>query len=139
MVAVARHLNYHSLDSDGKAIVNLGLNSILDLSFQYPAAQTKLFQRDQRKQLNVLFLPKKYPVEAYDYIKELLSSLNNCYNKHKSKDTNWANIYKELKRLDNIYGHKLNTSHNDTSFCIYFLLCILFIEIQNVKVYHFCY
>ncbi|KAI8985869.1 hypothetical protein BDB01DRAFT_834656 [Pilobolus umbonatus] len=40
--------SYHSLDSNGKAIVTFGLNSILDLSFKYPAAQAKLFKRKQR-------------------------------------------------------------------------------------------
>lgn len=42
-----------------------------------------------------------------------------------SKESNWANIYKELKYLDNLYDHELDPAHNDTSFCVYFLLQIL--------------
>ncbi|KAG1055814.1 hypothetical protein G6F43_002252 [Rhizopus delemar] len=72
-----------------------------------------------------LFPPKTYPVDSYDYIKELLSSLISYYNKHNSKKTSWTNIYKELKRLDNIYDHELDTIHNNTSFCVHFLLHIL--------------
>ncbi|KAI9357550.1 hypothetical protein BD770DRAFT_410863 [Pilaira anomala] len=36
--AVTLRQSYHSLDSNGKAIITLGLNSILDLSLKYPAA-----------------------------------------------------------------------------------------------------
>ncbi|KAI8066060.1 hypothetical protein BDF21DRAFT_402162 [Thamnidium elegans] len=43
--AVTLRPDYHSLDSDGNAIVILGLNSILDL--WYPTAQAKLFKRNQ--------------------------------------------------------------------------------------------
>ncbi|KAG1458793.1 hypothetical protein G6F56_006310 [Rhizopus delemar] len=70
--AVTLRQSYHSLDSNGKAIITLGLNSILDLSFKYPTT-----------------------------------------------------IYKELKRLGNIYDHELDISHNDTSFCVHFLLQIM--------------
>ncbi|GAA5813406.1 hypothetical protein MFLAVUS_006884 [Mucor flavus] len=123
--AVTLRQSYHSFDFNGKAIITLGLNSILDLSFKYPAAQAKLFKRNQRKQLDALFPSKTYPVDSYDYIKELLASLNGCYNKNKSKEANWTTIYKELKRLDNIYDHERDISHNDTGFCVHFLLHIM--------------
>lgn len=68
--AVTLRSNYYSLDSGGKAIVTLGLNSILDLGFRYPAAQAELLKKNQRQELNALFPPKRYPVDSYDYIKE---------------------------------------------------------------------
>ncbi|RCI03070.1 hypothetical protein CU098_012150 [Rhizopus stolonifer] len=86
--AVTLRQSYHSLDSNGKAIITLGLNSILDLSFKYPVGQAKLFKRNQRKQLDALFPSKTYPIDSYDYIKELLASLKGCYNKNKSKEAN---------------------------------------------------
>ena len=44
---------------------------------------------------------------------------------NKNKNTNWPTLYKELKRLANIYDHDLDASNNDTSFCLDFLLQIL--------------
>ncbi|KAI9260412.1 hypothetical protein EDC94DRAFT_520558, partial [Helicostylum pulchrum] len=53
--AVTRRNNYHAIDSNGKAIVTLGLNSIMDLSFKYPAAQSTIYNQIQRQQLNALY------------------------------------------------------------------------------------
>jgi hypothetical protein len=123
--ALSRRAKFNSLDSHGKAIVSLGLNSILDLSFPFPQAQSVLFERLQWKQLRARYAPKKYNVDEYRHILEPLSPIANVYNKKSSFDKNWVNLYKALKKLDNEYDSNIEPDHNDTSFCIQLLLYVL--------------
>lgn len=77
--AIKKRAQYHSINCNGKAIVTLGLNSILDLSFDHPAAQVILFSRQQRHQLKTRFPNKCYPVEHYQYIKIAFQSIMKMY------------------------------------------------------------
>ncbi|KAI9356691.1 hypothetical protein BD770DRAFT_389921 [Pilaira anomala] len=82
----ALHLRqrYHSLDIQDKAILSLGLNSILDLSFSKLDAQGKLFERSQWKQLRDRYPPKKYNVDYYTHLLKPLSSIRGIYDRKKS-------------------------------------------------------
>ncbi|KAL9555501.1 hypothetical protein PS6_002816 [Mucor atramentarius] len=117
--------NYHSVDVQSKAIVLLGLNSILGLSFKHPDAQTAFFHRAQWKQLRAHYPLKKYNVGDYTHISEFFSSIRDRYNKKKSFDVNWLNLYKELKRLDAKYDPNIEATHNDLNFCVHLMLQIL--------------
>lgn len=72
-----------------------------------------------------MFPPKKYDIETYNYIKDLLASIRTCYNSKKSKEANGINVYEEVKRLEAKYDSEVDTKHNDTNFCLKFLLQIM--------------
>ncbi|KAG2199988.1 hypothetical protein INT47_000338 [Mucor saturninus] len=57
--------DYHHLDFNAKAIISLDLNSILDLSYKYPDAQSTLFNNRQWLHLQRTNKPKKYVSEEY--------------------------------------------------------------------------
>ncbi|CAO3693081.1 unnamed protein product [Rhizopus stolonifer] len=123
--AVNLRQNYHQLDANEKAIVMLGLNSIIDLSFKYPAAQSPLFNNKQWYQLQKKYKPKKYNTGVYSDIKTLLQPIFASYSQSKSFDQNWKNIYIKAKELAAQHDSELDTDKNDVSFSIYFILQIL--------------
>ncbi|KAG1472311.1 hypothetical protein G6F56_001610 [Rhizopus delemar] len=90
---------YHDLDSNGKAIVSLGLNSILDLSYEHPDAQSTLFNNRQWLHLKRTNKPKKYVSTKYTYISEILTPMFKAYNLAKTSDENWNAIYVQCKKL----------------------------------------
>ncbi|KAI8080629.1 hypothetical protein BDF21DRAFT_324987, partial [Thamnidium elegans] len=57
--AIYNRAEYHSATADNKAIVSLGLNSFIDLSFTYPKSQSILLTSLQWKELRKLYQPKK--------------------------------------------------------------------------------
>ncbi|KAI8988751.1 hypothetical protein BDB01DRAFT_888721 [Pilobolus umbonatus] len=111
---------YHSLDVHGKAIISLGSNSVSDLSFSNPDPQTKCFERLQWKQLRTRYPPKKYNIDAYTHLLEPLSSIRGTYDRKKSFDTKWLNLYMEFKRLNSNYDPNIQAEH-----CIHLLLQIM--------------
>lgn len=86
--AIDLHRNYHALSTNGKAIVSLGLNSTLDLSFDHPQSQSTLFNNRQWKASRKRYSKKNYIDEDYSAIAPLLDPLMRCYNEKKSFETN---------------------------------------------------
>ncbi|KAI8887808.1 hypothetical protein K501DRAFT_268422 [Backusella circina FSU 941] len=73
---------YHSFDVQGKAIVSLGLNSIIDLSFNHPEAQATFFGRHQWRRLR--YSSKKYSIDTYISLLEPLDSICKIENNSKN-------------------------------------------------------
>ncbi|KAG1166505.1 hypothetical protein G6F36_012918 [Rhizopus arrhizus] len=90
---------YHDLDSNRKAIVSLGLNSILDLSYKYPDAQSTLFNNRQWLHLKRTNKPKEYVSTEYAYISEILKPIFKAYNPAKTSDENLKALYVQTKTL----------------------------------------
>lgn len=67
MVAVNLRQNYNHLDSN-KAVVSLGLNSIIDLSSYYTVTQAPLFHHKQRTQLQTIC--HKYLKKAQERVED---------------------------------------------------------------------
>ncbi|KAI8051704.1 hypothetical protein BDF21DRAFT_482123, partial [Thamnidium elegans] len=82
--AVNIRADYHSLTTDNKAIVSLGLNSIVDLNFTYLNSQPTLFTSQQWKELRKLYQPKYYNVDEYNQILPILRPVFAAYNEKKS-------------------------------------------------------
>jgi hypothetical protein len=118
---------YHSLSTHKKAIVSLGLNSIIDLSFAFPGSQSILMKSQQWSELRKKFKPKAYDVADYMYIKEVLQPVVKIYQGKHTVHVNWLNMYKKIKALESQYDPELNPSNKDVSFCLYLLLQVLLI------------
>lgn len=116
---------YHDLDSNGKAIVSLGLNSILDLSYEHPDAQSTLFNNRQWLHLKRTNKPKIYVSTKYTYTSEILTPMFKAYNLAKTSDENWNAIYVQCKKLAEQNDPEIDVSKKDISFCIHFMLQIL--------------
>ncbi|KAG0743931.1 hypothetical protein G6F57_005860 [Rhizopus arrhizus] len=86
---------------------------------------TNFCERSQWKQLRVRYPPKKYNVGDYTHLLQPLSSIRGIYDRKKSFDANWLNLYKELKRLNNDYDPNIQAEHSDLNFCIHLLLQIM--------------
>lgn len=125
--AVNLHPQYHSLVANNKAIVSLGLNSILDISFTYPDSQSTLFTSQQWDELRRKYKPKKYNTSEYAHIKPILAPIFKEYSDKKTTDANWINMYKQVKSLEKTHDPELSPDNNDISFCIYFILQTLLI------------
>lgn len=110
---------HHNLDSNGKAFVSLGLNSILDLSYEYPDAQSTLFNNRQWLYLKRTNKPKEYVSTEYAYISKILKPIFKTYNPAKTSDSNWKALYVQAKTLA-----EQNDPEKDISFCIHFMLQI---------------
>lgn len=119
-----RH-NYHLLTAYNKAIVMLGLNYIIDLSFIYPNSQSTLFTSQQWDELRKKYKPKKYNSDEYSHIPSIINPIFMAYNEKKPFQTNWINMYKQVKLLEQEYDPELDPSCGDIFFCVYFVLQIL--------------
>ncbi|KAI7892251.1 uncharacterized protein EV154DRAFT_550831 [Mucor mucedo] len=119
--------DYHHLDSNEKAIVSLGLNSILDLSHTYPDAQSTLFNNRQWLHLQRTNRPKKYVSEEYAYISNIIQPIFKAYNPAKTSDQNWTAIYIQAKKLAEQNDPEIDISKKDISFCIHVMLQILMV------------
>jgi hypothetical protein len=125
--AVNLHPQYHSLTTNNKAIISLGLNSILDTSFTYPDSQSTLFTSQQWGELRRKYKPKKYNTSEYAHIKPILAPIFKAYSDKKTTEASWMNMYKQVKSLEKNYDQELSPNNNDISFCIYFMLQALLI------------
>lgn len=119
--AIDLHRNYRTLSINDKAIVSLGLNSIIDLSFDHPQSQSTLFDNTQWKTLRKIYNSKHYVDEEYNSIFFILYPVFQCYNEKKPFETNWITAYKKFKNLEKKYDHVLNASCSDISFCVFFI------------------
>ncbi|KAG1443983.1 hypothetical protein G6F56_010473 [Rhizopus delemar] len=124
-MAVNLRQSYHQLDVNKKAVVSLGLNSIIDLSFQYPGAQAPLFSHKQWLQLQKKYKPKNYNTSIYSDIITILKPIFASFNRKKNFDQNWKTIYTKAKELAAQHDPELDTDEADVSFCIHFILQIL--------------
>ncbi|GAA5816146.1 hypothetical protein MFLAVUS_009672 [Mucor flavus] len=111
-----RH-NYHLLTAYNKAIVMLGLNYIIDLSFIYPNSQSTLFTSQQWDELRKKYKPKKYNSDEYSHIPSIINPIFMAYNEKKPFQTNWINMYKQVKLLEQEYDPELDPSCGDIFFC----------------------
>jgi uncharacterized protein YjiS (DUF1127 family) len=123
--AVNLRENYHTLNANNKAIVSLGLNSTLDISFTYPNSQSTLFTSQQWDELKRKYKPIDYDTNLYAYMRPMLQPIFKAYNKRSTNKTNWLKMYREVKSLERIYDHELNPKNSDISFCVYFMLQVL--------------
>ncbi|KAG2195013.1 hypothetical protein INT47_005613 [Mucor saturninus] len=108
--------DYHHLDFNAKAIISLGLNSILDLSHKYPDAQSTLFDNRQWLHLQHTNRPKKYVYEEYAYINNILKPIFEAYNPAKTSDQNWTAIYIQAKKLIEQNDPEIDINKKDVSF-----------------------
>ncbi|KAI8077081.1 hypothetical protein BDF21DRAFT_439179 [Thamnidium elegans] len=118
---------YHSLPSNKKAIVSLGLNSIIDLSFASRHSQTTLLKPQQWSELKKMFRPKAYRISDYNDIKEILRPAVKSYKDNRTFNLNWLAMNKKIKELEREYDLESNASNKDVSFCIHLLLQVLLI------------
>lgn len=63
---------------------SLGLNSIINLSFDHPEAQSTLFTASQWKELKKSFPPKKYQIEKHNDVKKQLKPIIASYQDNRS-------------------------------------------------------
>ncbi|KAG2227067.1 hypothetical protein INT45_003797 [Circinella minor] len=124
-VAISKYAGYQDLDLDSRSIICLGLNSILDLSADFPKSQTMLFNKKQWYQLNKLFPPKTFDTEIYNDIKDTLQPILNAYDQRKTMKRNWTAIFKEILSLQSKYNGELNEFFRDIDFCLYFFQSLL--------------
>lgn len=80
-----------------------------------------MFKRAQWRQLRARFPSKRYNIDEYSHILEPLTSICGICDKKKNFDTNWLNLYKALKKLNN-YDPNIQPEHNDINFCVNLLL-----------------
>ncbi|KAI9258711.1 hypothetical protein EDC94DRAFT_641369 [Helicostylum pulchrum] len=123
--AIDLYRNYHSLSINGKAIVALGLNSTIDLSFDHPQSQSTLFDNTQWRTLRSIYKSKRYVYEEYDSIFSILNPVFQCYNEKKPFEINWMTAYKKVKDLEKKYDHVLDASCSDVSFCVFLVFQML--------------
>ncbi|CAO3665571.1 unnamed protein product [Rhizopus stolonifer] len=124
-VAISKHAGYQDLNPDNRLIVCLGLNSILDLSANFPKSQSTLFNKKQWRQLNRLFPPKPFNTEIYNDIGDTLQPIFNAYDKKKTMKRNWTAMFKEILTLQDKYNAELDESFRDIDFCLYFFRSLL--------------
>jgi hypothetical protein len=62
----------------------LGLNSIIDPSFEYPNSQSILFISEQWSEVRKKYKPKSYDTNEYHHIKSLFEPLFEIYNRKKT-------------------------------------------------------
>lgn len=119
--AIDLHRDYRNLSINDKAIVSLGLNSTIDLSFDHPQSQSTLFDNTQWKTLRKIYNSKHYVDEEYNSNFSILNPVFQFYNEKKPFETNWITAYKEFKDLEKKYDHVLDASCSDVSFCVFFI------------------
>lgn len=123
--AVELRDKYYSLNYNEKAIVLLGLNTVVDVSFNFPDGQSTLFTNKEWSKLRELYKPAKYNTSEYDDIKLTLQPITNAYRRNKSFDINWVAIYQEAKKLEKNFDPLFEEKHSEVAFVIYFILQIM--------------
>lgn len=122
---------YHSLNTSEKGVVSLGLNSILDVSFNSLDCQSKLFTNEEWLGLRKQYRPIRYNTTEYGRIRSMSQPVFEAYRKNKTFDTDWVKMYKEAKKLEKHYDPVFNPKHADIAFCIFFVLQVLSIIRYN--------
>ncbi|KAG1445857.1 hypothetical protein G6F55_011784 [Rhizopus delemar] len=122
---------YHSLEINEKGVVSLGLNSILDVSFNFPDCQSKLFTNQEWLELRKQYRPVGYNTTEYGRIRSILQPVFQAYRQNKTFDNNWVKMYKEAKKLEKHYDPVFSPKHADIAFCIFFVMQVLSIIRYN--------
>lgn len=120
--ALEHFSSYHMLDVNGRGIVCLGLNSILDVSFDYPNCQSKLFTSKEWNDLKHRYPPSKYNSSEYHGIRSILQPVFESYRHSKTFGYNWKNAYKKLKKLETKYDPVFKSKYTDVAFCVFFIM-----------------
>ena len=76
---------------------SLGLNSIIDLSFSHPEAQSTLFTATQWKQLKKSFPRRQYQIEKHETVKKQLKPIMTSYQENRSWGANWLCMHRKTK------------------------------------------
>ncbi|KAG2204331.1 hypothetical protein INT47_009373 [Mucor saturninus] len=96
----------------------LGLNSILDLSAQYPERQTTLFNKNQWEDISNICPVYKFNDTLYRGVDEAANSIFNLYKSKHSTTRNWNLMYQQVITLKGQYNAELNDPFRDIDFYI---------------------
>ncbi|RCH79333.1 hypothetical protein CU098_001063, partial [Rhizopus stolonifer] len=108
---------YHSLNTNEKGVVSLGLNSILDF------------------ELKKQYRPVGYNTTEYGRTRSILQPVFQAYRENKTFDTNWVEMYKEAKKLEKHYDPVFSPKHAGIAFCIFFVIQDLSIIRYNLGLF----
>ncbi|KAG1474357.1 hypothetical protein G6F56_000407 [Rhizopus delemar] len=86
-----------------KGVVSLGLNSILNVSFNFPDCQSKLFTNQEWLGLREKYRPVGYSTTEYGRARSILQLVFQAYRQIKTFGISWVEIYKEAKKLEKHY------------------------------------
>ncbi|KAI7889073.1 uncharacterized protein EV154DRAFT_483488 [Mucor mucedo] len=155
--AIRKHPIYHPLDTNERSIVCLGLNSIIDLSAQYPERQTTLFNKKQWEDISNECPLYTLNDTLYRGVDEAANYVFNLYNSKKhsqlesnhtylqcnpaiysvnaplvftvqSTTRNWNFMYQQVITLKGQFNAELNDSFRDIDFCLYFYESLLMLQ-----------
>lgn len=108
--------SFKLIDVNKQTLVSLGLDSILNLSFQHSEAQTTLFSINQWKELKSIFPHTKYNVKEYDGVKKNVSQVAESYKSQKPWSSNWKVMHKKLKFLKTSFDLEENEEYDAKTF-----------------------
>ncbi|KAL9545594.1 hypothetical protein PS6_008145 [Mucor atramentarius] len=132
--ALQLYPNYKKSNANEKIIVCLGLNSCLDLSYQYPNGQSILFTASEWRALRNRFPKPSYPTNVYDDAVDIVRSAI-AYDNKKSSRSNWTKMYKRIKKLEDQYDVELNEDHSDIGFALFFFSQLLKLINNNPELF----
>ncbi|RCI05767.1 hypothetical protein CU098_012743 [Rhizopus stolonifer] len=93
--AVKYRERYHSIETS--------LNSILNVSFNFPDCQSKLFTNQEWLGLREKYRPVGYSTTEYGRARSILQLVFQAYRQIKTFGISWVEIYKEAKKLEKHY------------------------------------
>ncbi|KAI9347512.1 hypothetical protein BD770DRAFT_395701 [Pilaira anomala] len=126
---------FKSAEINDQTIISLGLNSILDLSFDFPKGQNTLFDVVQWRWLKNKFPPKKYQIDQYDSVKVNLSPLLTSYKEERPRSYNWYKLYNTSKSLSQKYDVEENEEWDEEDFCLFFITSVLKLQKHHKYVF----
>ncbi|KAG1471343.1 hypothetical protein G6F56_002176 [Rhizopus delemar] len=125
LAALSLHEKFKFLKPNEQSIVSLGLNSIIDLSFDYPEAQSTLFTGSQWTELRKTFSAKGYQIDKHGDIKENLKEIFSNYKSDRSFRSNWISLYRTTKSFQELYDVEEDKKYEDEDFCLFVFETVL--------------